>query len=128
MRLLLDTHALLWYIWGDSSLTAIARKTIEDPHNIIYVSTASQWEITVKYSLGKLILNLSLPDFLAKRIDGNGFLTLPIEHTHLLTLPSLSMHHRDPFDRILIAQSIAEVMPIISADAAFDAYPVTRIW
>ncbi|WP_395094776.1 type II toxin-antitoxin system VapC family toxin [Armatimonas sp.] len=128
MRLLLDTHALLWYIWGDSNLTAIARKAIEDPHNIIYVSTASQWEITIKYSLGKLILNLSLPDFLAKRIDGNGFLTLPIERTHLLTLASLSMHHRDPFDRILIAQSIAEVMPIISGDAALDAYSVTRIW
>ncbi len=128
MRILLDTHALLWYIWGNSNLTKTAQLAIENPNNIIYVSTASQWEITIKHSLGKLTLNLPLPDFLEIRIDGNGFLTLPIERQHLLVLPSLPFHHRDPFDRLLIAQSIAESIPLISADKAFDAYPITRIW
>jgi PIN domain nuclease of toxin-antitoxin system len=128
MSLLIDTHVLLWYYWDSDQLSIKAREDINNPNNKIYVSIASLWEISIKVSQGKLTIKDSLSLFFTDAIEGYGFQILPIERTHLLTLPSLPLHHRDPFDRLLIAQSISEKMPIISGDAAFDAYPVTRVW
>ena len=128
MNLLIDTHAFLWYAWGNAQLTQTARAAIENPQNQVFVSVASLWEMTIKVSIGKLVLNKSLEDFWLEQIDENGFRVLPIERPHLLTLAQLPFHHKDPFDRLLIAQSIADKMPFITGDAAVIPYSVSQIW
>ncbi len=89
---------------------------------------ASLWEMAIKVNIGKLTLTRPLADFLTDRLDGNGFEILPIERMHVLRVETLPLHHRDPFDRLLIAQSLMDVMPLVSADAMFDAYSVSRRW
>ena len=128
MRVLLDTHTFLWFIWADAQLSQTARNSIEDMQNQKYLSIASLWEIVIKVRLGKLNLLESLPDFFSHYVDDYGFIVLPVERNHLLTLATLPLQHRDPFDRILIAQSIQEGMPLLSADHIMDSYPVSRIW
>ncbi|WP_309709060.1 type II toxin-antitoxin system VapC family toxin [Armatimonas sp.] len=128
MTALLDTHTLLWQYWGDSQQSHTAQQIINDPSNIIYVSVASLWEITIKVSQQKLDLKDPITRFFQDAVEGSDLRILPVERFHLITLVTLPLHHRDPFDRLLIAQSISEKMPIISADTAFDNYPVTRIW
>ena len=128
MTALLDTHTLLWQYWGDSQQSHTAQQIINDPSNIIYVSVASLWEITIKVSQQKLDLRDPITRFFQDAVEGSDLRILPVERFHLITLATLPLHHRDPFDRLLIAQSISEKMPIISADTAFDNYPVTRIW
>jgi PIN domain nuclease of toxin-antitoxin system len=127
---LLDTHSLIWYALDDPRLSTTTRALIKDPDNLIMVSPASYWEIAIKVSIGKLNLNQPYEDFLALCQGPSGFRVLPIEPAHttrLVTLP-FPRGHKDPFDRLLIAQAIVEDMPIISVDATFDAYPVRRIW
>lgn len=128
MRVLLDTHAFLWFVLGDPQLSSRARSHIEDPGNEKLVSPASYWEIAIKISLKKYTLSRSYEEFMQQGIAGNGFSILLIEPRHTAALTSLPFHHRDPFDRLIIAQAMVEQIPVISGDAAFAAYPVTRIW
>ena len=128
MNILLDTHTFLWFATGDKQLSGLVRSLIEDIEHTKYVSMASVWEMAIKLSLGKLELAIPFDDFLVEHLDDDGFSVLPIRRNHTLQLVSMPLHHRDPFDRMLIAQSITEVMPILSIDTAFDAYGVQRIW
>jgi PIN domain nuclease of toxin-antitoxin system len=128
MKLLLDTHAFLWFILSDPTLSATARQLIADPANDVYVSPASYWEIAIKIAIGKYSLNKPYQSFLEDQIVQNDFSILTIEIKHTAALTTLPMHHRDPFDRLLIAQSLVEQMPVISADSQFDPYGVQRLW
>lgn len=128
MKLLLDTHTLLWFIAGDQNLSANARSLIEDAEVEKFVSAASIWETAIKISIGKMNLFAPFDKLFPHQLDVNGFTLLPIEIKHTSQIVLLPFHHRDPFDRILIAQAIEEKMSLISIDAAFDAYAVTRIW
>lgn len=128
MRVLLDTHAFLWFVLGDEKLSSNARRSIEDPGNEKLVSPASSWEIAIKISLNKYTLSQPYEVFMQKGIAGNSFIILPIELQHTVALTTLPFHHRDPFDRLIIAQAMVESIPVISGDAAFAAYPVTCIW
>jgi len=128
MRLLLDTHAFLWFIMGSSNLSANARALIEDQANESFLSVAGLWEMAIKVSLGKLTLSDSLDVLIPQQLSLNGIELLNIQITHAAAVSTLPFHHRDPFDRLLIAQAIVEGMPVVSADTAFDAYPVNRLW
>lgn len=128
MRILLDTHAFLWFVLGDGKLSRTARTEIESSSNEKLVSPASFWEIAIKISIGKYTLPQPYEQFIQRAIHGNGFVILPIEPRHAAALTSLPFHHRDPFDRLLIAQVMVEQMPIVSGDVVFDDYPITRTW
>jgi len=128
MRVLLDTHTFLWFALGDPKLSSHARSHIEDLDNEKLISPASYWEIAIKISLNKYTLSQPYEEFMQKGIAGNGFIILPIEPKHTAALTTLPFHHRDPFDRLIIAQAMVEQIPVISGDGAFAAYPVTRIW
>jgi PIN domain nuclease of toxin-antitoxin system len=127
-RGLLDTHSFLWFIAGDDRLSGTARAFIEDLENPIYVSIATLWEIAIKYSLGKLTLKWPYHELISTQTASQGINVLGIELSHLAELTDLPLHHRDPFDRLLVAQARAERMPIISMDRALDAYGVERLW
>ena len=128
MRLLLDTHSLLWFALGDEQCSAAARQIIEDAANEKWVSPASHWELAIKVGLGKYTLPGPFEEFVHSAVDGNGFQTLPILPKYTSLLVQLPHHHRDPFDRMIIAQAIVEGMTVVSCDKAFDAYPVKRVW
>jgi PIN domain nuclease of toxin-antitoxin system len=128
VTLLLDTHAFLWFVLNDSSLSATARTLIIDPQNDILISPATYWEIAIKVSIGKFRLSGPFADFMEQQIAQNDLTVLPITVAHAAVVASLPFHHQDPFDRLLIAQSIEENIPVLSADRALDAYPVTRLW
>jgi PIN domain nuclease of toxin-antitoxin system len=122
--LLVDTHALLWWLTDDAALSPAARDAIADPVNEPFVSSASIWEIAIKRSLGKL----TAPDDLPDRIADEGFPWLPISANHAWQVRELPLHHRDPFDRILVAQALIERLPIITADPHFGRYGVRVHW
>lgn len=122
MKLLLDTHVFLWFIMGSSHLSADARALIEDESNRKFISVASLWEIAIKSSIGKLSLSAPFDQLIPQQLSSNGFELLPIEIAHLAAVATLPFHHRDPFDRLLIAQAVTEKMPVVSSDSAFDAY------
>ena len=128
MKLLLDTHTFLWFALGDPKLSAAAKLQIDDPTIEKFISPAVYWELAIKISVGKYALHQPYEDFLKDNIDGNGFTILPVEWRHTARLTNMPFHHRDPFDRLIIAQAMAEKMAIVSADPAFDAYGVQRIW
>lgn len=128
MRVFLDTHALLWFYLDDARLSDGARTSISEPGNGKLVSPASYWEIAIKISIGKYALNVPYEEFIRGMIVDNAFEIVPIEPQHTAVLVSLPFHHKDPFDRLLIAQAIVEGVPIVSADSKLDAYPITRIW
>lgn len=128
MRLLLDTHAWLWFVLGDNSLTPAARSAIEDAQNEKLISAASYWELAIKASLGKFRLPRPYADFIDHAIRGQGFSVLPIAASHATIVSELPFHHRDPFDRLLVAQALAENIHLVSADATFDRYGVRRLW
>ena len=128
MTLLLDTHTFLWFNLGDRRLSSVARALIEDPTHEKWVSPVSYWEIAIKIRLGKYTLPSQYEDFMKKAIAGNGFEILPVEPKHTVVLTTLPLHHRDPFDRLLIAQAMVEDISIISCDVIFDDYPVNRLW
>ena len=128
MTVLLDTHTLLWYYLADPQLSARGRATIETPGNRVFVSPASYWEIAIKLSLGKYTLHVPFPVFIREAIFDNGFVILPVEPQHAAEVIALPFHHRDPFDRLLVAQAIVEDMPVVSADPVLDSYPIRRIW
>ncbi|ETX02905.1 type II toxin-antitoxin system VapC family toxin [Candidatus Entotheonella palauensis] len=128
MRLLLDTHTFLWFLLDDPSLSTTAKALIIDPDNDIEMSPATYWEIAIKISLGKYELPEPYEAFMEREIATNDFRILPIEPRHTAVLTTLPHHHREPFDRLLIAQAMVENIPILSIDTAFDAYPITRRW
>ncbi len=128
MKVLLDTHALLWFVENSSNLSKYSCDLISDESTQRFVSIVSLWEITIKHSLGRLPLALPLEEFIATHVPEDKVTLLPISVPHLLTFANLPWHHRDPFDRILVAQAISENIPIISVDNALDAYPVQRLW
>ena len=128
MRLLLDTHTLLWSFNGDPSLSAEARRVIEDTSNEIFVSAASAWEIATKVRLGKLPTGYDLVLDLNRYLAQLGFENLSISISHAVRAGMLPGDHRDPFDRMLVAQSQTENLPIVSNDRIFDYYHVHRIW
>ncbi|HXM50708.1 MAG TPA: type II toxin-antitoxin system VapC family toxin [Pyrinomonadaceae bacterium] len=128
MRLLLDTHAFLWFIMGSANLSVNARALIENPANERQLSVVCLWEIAIKTSLGKLTLSAPFDELIPAQLMLNGIDVLNIKVDHLSTLTSLPFHHRDPFDRLIIAQAIVEKLPVISLDGVFDTYGVTRHW
>jgi len=128
VRLLLDTHAFLWFILDDPLLSQTARNLLAAPSNEIEISPATYWEIAIKISIGKYSLADPLPVFLEREITANQFHILHLEPRHVAPLTTLPFHHRDPFDRLIIAQAMVEQIPVVSIDAAFDAYPVKRLW
>jgi PIN domain nuclease of toxin-antitoxin system len=128
MNILLDTHAFLWYLNGDENLSDKARKSIEKKNSVIYISIASIWEISIKIGLKKLKIDVSLEE-LENQISLNNFIILPIKFEHIIELSKLDYHHRDPFDRILIAQSLTEKITVITKDDHFNHYKgINSIW
>ncbi|HST60280.1 MAG TPA: type II toxin-antitoxin system VapC family toxin [Longimicrobium sp.] len=127
-RALLDTHAFIWFISGSERLSATARALIEAPENPILVSIASLWEISIKYGLGKLELARPFDELIPEELVRQRIGVLDIDLKHLAELTRLPLHHRDPFDRLIAAQALAEGLPIISVDVALDPYGVQRIW
>ena len=127
MKLLLDTQAFIWFVENDWNLPHKGKNAIELPRNTIIISIASLWEMTIKISIGKLKLNFRLEEMF-EQISNNGFTLLPILPKHLFQLSNLPMHHNDPFDRLIIAQSKSENMPVVTSDDKFSEYSITRIW
>ena len=123
MMLLLDTHVLLWWLENPGQLSRQAKKAIQDGSNRVYVSAAVAWEIAIKKSLGKL----DVPDDLEEMIEANRFTPLPITIAHALAVLSLPDHHRDPFDRILVAQALHEGFRLVTRDQDIAKYPVPQI-
>jgi PIN domain nuclease of toxin-antitoxin system len=128
MRLLLDTHAFLWFIQGSQNLSATARNLIEDQGNQKLLSIASLWEMSIKVSIGKLDVGMTIAELLNREVYGNGFEVLAIQANHLDELTKLVFHHKDPFDRLMIAQALAERMPVVTKDEAFERYTVSLLW
>ncbi len=127
MNVIVDTHAIIWYITDDTQLPSASKRVIDDRENACFVSIASLWEIGVKYSLGKLELRAELGKIFQLIFD-SGYLLLPITPEHIITNSSLPFHHRDPFDRLIIAQAKQEGMSIISKDQNFQEYGVHLHW
>jgi PIN domain nuclease of toxin-antitoxin system len=123
-RLLVDTHAVLWWLADDEALTESARTVMADPQNDLLVSTASVWEAAIKRALGKLTAPDDLPDV----IEEEGFVFLPVSPLHAWGVGTLPAHHRDPFDRLLIAQAQAERLAVVTGDERFAAYGVDVRW
>ena len=126
--LLLDTQAMLWFFWDDPLLSSTAKSVIENPDNRKFVSIASCWEAAIKAGLKKLELGGPCAAFLNKEISRNNFELLPITFDHATMVETLAGHHRDPFDRLLVAQAMLESLPIVSSDSVFDEYGIKRLW
>jgi PIN domain nuclease of toxin-antitoxin system len=128
VKLLLDTHALLWFLGGSGRLSTTARVAIEDMANERLFSVAGAWEIAIKASLGKLDLTVPFQRLVPGELHANAIELLPILPAHLVGVLGLPFHHRDPFDRMYVAQAVAEGATLVSADPALDAYGVRRLW
>lgn len=125
---LLDTHTFIWFVLDSPKLSLTLRRSIEDENNEKLLSTASIWEIAIKQSTGKLYFGLPFRVFIEQQLSLNSIELLNINLDHIAVVATLPLHHRDPFDRLLIAQSMVEQIPILSADSAFDAYAIYRLW
>ena len=128
MKLLLDTHVWLWWLTEPEKLTAEATAMMQDGSNELLLSVASSWEIAIKYGRGKLNLPESPEDFVPKRLQRDGIATLHIEHRHALHVATLPQHHRDPFDRMLVAQAKLESLSLVTADTKFTPYEIDIVW
>lgn len=128
MRLLLDTHTFIWFFTGNPKISNQVRVLIENQDNEKLLSTASIWEIAIKQSTGKLSFYLPFEVFITQQLSLNDFKLLEIKIDHLAVVATLPFHHRDPFDRLLIAQAMVEQIPILSTDSAFDSYLIQRLW
>ena len=128
MRLLLDTHAFLWWLAGDETLSVAAQTAIGDENNDVFVSAASSWEIATKHRLGKLPGVAAIVADLDATIADHNFIGLPISVLHGQAGGALPGPHRDPFDRMLIAQALVERLVLVSQEQIFDAYGVARLW
>lgn len=128
MRVLLDTHSFLWFVTEDPKLSGRAQRIIAAGSNEPLLSVACVWEIAIKVNTGRLPIPEPLDRFIPEQLRINRVELLPIELRHTFAVARLPLHHRDPFDRLLIAQSLVEGIPILSADPAFDSYSVQRLW
>jgi len=128
MRILLDTHVLLWWLSGEEALSAAARSAIADADNETFVSAASAWEISIKYKQGRLPTAANFVADLDEAIARHGFSAVPITVHHGNRAGALPLHHKDPFDRMLIAQALAESLTLVSNERLFDNYGVARLW
>jgi len=128
MKVLLDTHTLLWLDISPSMLSSSAIEIIKNPNNELFISIASLWEIQIKHQIGKLALQYSLKEMITMQQQVNQIQILPITFQHILTLETLPLFHKDPFDRLLISQAIAENIPVVSKDHNFQQYDVKHIW
>lgn len=128
MRFLLDTHVLLWSLEDDPKLSPRARELLEDMEHQPVLSIASLWEMAIKISLGRLERRHSFTDLVEEKVVGQGLELIQISPAHLDTLTELPFHHRDPFDRLIVAQCLAEDLPLLSGDGVLDEYRVERLW
>lgn len=128
MRVLLDTHAFIWWMDADAALSRRARATIASSANECLFSIASAWEMAIKVSLGKLTGRGQIDRDVPEQLAANGISMLPIDLGHVARVASLPFHHRDPFDRLLAAQALGEGIAIVSADRVFESYGVKRVW
>lgn len=128
MKLLLDTHAFIWWTLTPAYLSPQALTAIEDPEHNLLLSLVSLWEMQIKAQLGKLHFPQPLSRIIADQQRLNGLRLLSVEAAHIYALDQLPFHHKDPFDRLLIAQAVAENLPLVSADPAFAAYQAQIIW
>jgi len=128
VKLLLDTHAFIWFISGDHRLSEQAKAAFLNQDNKLYFSKASLWEMTIKISLRKLVLSGDWFTAIEQEMKSNGIQWLEIEIEHCKFLADLPFHHRDPFDRLLISQAMSESMSVVSIDSRFSAYPLDIIW
>lgn len=128
MRVLLDTHILIWFVLDSPQLSVRVKRLIEDEKNEKLLSIASIWEMAIKQNTGKLSFGLPFKEFVEQQLNLNSIDLLHINLDHIDVISTLPQHHRDPFDRLIIAQAIIEDIPILSRDGAFDAYPIQRLW
>jgi len=128
VTLLLDTHAFLWFIGGSDRLSSHARELIEDEDNDRYLSVASLWKMAIKVNIGKLDVPLPFARLVRQHVTGNAIEVLQVEPEHLDEQRTMPFHHRDPFDRLIIAQAITEEMTVVGRDDAFGEYPVRLVW
>ncbi len=128
MKVLLDTHTFLYFISGSPDLSNVARTAIETPNNQRFLSIASLWEISIKVSIQKLQIGMSMSELIRRQVHGNAIEILQIEPHHLDQCVTLPFHHKDPFDRLIIAQSFSENMPLVTKDSAFRTYGLSMIW
>jgi PIN domain nuclease of toxin-antitoxin system len=128
MRVLVDTHAVIWWVDQDNLLSNASHSAIADPANEILVSAATVWEIAIKLGMAKLSLSMPYRQWMNQALAGLQASLLPITVEFAERQAELPSHHRDPFDRLLIAQALVEDVPVVSADATFEQYGVTRIW
>jgi PIN domain nuclease of toxin-antitoxin system len=128
MKILLDTHAWLWWITNNKKLSQRAHEIIASGSNELFLSVASLWEVLSKVQIGKLPFPIPAGPYVREQLTRNGVRLLSISLDHVLRLEHLPLHHRDPFDRILVAQSLEEELPILTADPLFKDYSATLIW
>jgi PIN domain nuclease of toxin-antitoxin system len=128
MKLILDTHTFIWWATSADKLSSNVLALLNNADNQLILSLASVWEMQIKCQIGKLQLGKSVPTLVANQQENNHLLVLPIELSHVYALENLPGVHKDPFDRIIIAQAVVEKLPIITIDPLFDRYPVVRIW
>ncbi|MEZ4862655.1 MAG: type II toxin-antitoxin system VapC family toxin [Caldilineaceae bacterium] len=128
MHIIVDTHSFLWFLSGSAELSNDARQIIADTNNQVSVSVAALWEIAIKVNIGKLELTRPFHEFIPEQLAVTKIEILPITLEHLAIVANLPLHHRDPFDRLLIAQAIAESLPIVSKDSIFPQYGINLIW
>jgi PIN domain nuclease of toxin-antitoxin system len=124
MNFLLDTQSFVWFVMGDPRLPQRWRELIEHPLSVSYLSIASLWELAIKEGTGKLHIDVTFPELIELHVLGNVFTILPVSIEHLLELRKLPHYHRDPFDRVIIAQSIVENLTVITTDSQFDKYSI----
>jgi len=127
VKLLLDTHAFLWFVTGDERLSRRARRALEAEDSELVLSAAVVWEMAIKAGLGRLVLPATVGDYVAEKL-AEGFSVLAIDWVHAAAVERLPLHHRDPFDRLLAAQALSERLPLVSSDPLFRSYGVKVIW
>ncbi len=127
MNVLVDTHVWIWSLASPDRLSPESRSLLSSTRNVVFLSAASAWELAIKAALGKIELPEPVETYVPTRMARQGVTALPITHAHALRVSTLPPHHRDPFDRLLIAQAIVERLPILTADTAFDSYDVEVI-
>ena len=128
MKVLLDTCAFLWLVTDDPQASELAKEIFLNNDNELFLSAVTGFEIAVKYSLGKLHLKEPPKEFIANRIQANALTELPVSMIHALALQNMPLHHKDPFDRLLVAQAMVNQIPLLSADQQLSAYEIERLW